>query len=272
MVVLDLEMTGLDPEIDKVCEVAYVRAEGARIVDTYSSLVRPLAPMKEDARRVHGISDEELSQAPLFADIAEEVCLGVSGAVMVGHNIPFDLVYLHREMDHAGVEFRPPITLDTLLMSRRLFAFPRNNLLALCRRLQVDEPGHRALSDARATFLAFRKMVEIVDPGGVSGMTVEELVELLGALAPNSPMRLRQKRLLRDAYSDRRTVVIDYQSTSDPAAGLVRREVGIWLLKLPYIQGWCFLRGGERVFRLDRIRTVNEAERDYEIPDFDRRI
>lgn len=266
-------MTGLDPEVDRVCEVAFVRANGPDVVGTFASLVRPPTPMKDEAQRVTGLDDGQLADAPIFEEIAADVVTGLQDTVVVGHNIPFDLVYLHKEMDAAAVDFRPPVSLDTLLMARRLFAFPRNNLAEICRRLEVTvEPGHRALQDALATFQVFRKMMEVVDPRGASGMTVEELSELLGALAPNSPMRLRQKKLLRSALSERRTVVIEYQSTSDPGAGLVRREVGIWLMKLPYIQGWCFLRDGERVFRLDRIRTVNQTERDYEIPDFDRRI
>ena len=37
----------------------------------------------------------------------------------------------------------------------------------------------------------------------------------------------------------------------------------------PRVQGWCYLRKGERVFRLDRMRTVEPAGRPYDIPDFE---
>ena len=98
------------------------------------------------------------------------------------------------------------------------------------------------------------------------------LQELLGALAPNSPLRKRQERLLRDAFRRRRTVWIDYLSTSDPLEGTVRREVAIWKMKTPRIQGWCYLREGERVFRLDRMREVTAGEQAYEVPPFKARI
>ncbi|MCA9297707.1 MAG: WYL domain-containing protein, partial [Phycisphaerales bacterium] len=118
---------------------------------------------------------------------------------------------------------------------------------------------------------AYHQMLDILDPQGV--LTVEELLDLLGALAPNSPYRRQMERRLRDAFRLRRTVIIDYISTSDPLEGIVKREVSIWKLKVPRIQGWCHLREGERVFRMDRIRSVDLTENTYEIPaDFDSRI
>jgi DNA polymerase III epsilon subunit family exonuclease len=266
-------MTGLDPSRDRVCEVAVVRWSGGRVVDEFSSLVCPPVPMSEEATRVCGLTDDDLRGAPVFAKVAERLAAMLDGSVVVGHKVPFDLGFVQREMTACFRVFPPPVHLDTLLMSRRLFAFPRNSLTEACRRLGVAaEPNHRALGDARANLELYRRMIEILDPGGALGVTVGELKDLLGALAPNSPLRLAQRMALESAFRERRTVVLDYQSTSDPRAGVVRREVGVWLLNLPYIQGWCFLRGGERVFRLDRVRSLERAERIYEIPDFDRKI
>ena len=62
-------------------------------------------------------------------------------------------------------------------------------------------------------------------------------------------------------------MAIEYQSTSDPLHGLTRRDVDIWHMRLPRIQGYCHLRQGERVFRLDRIRSVAGLERTYDIPE-----
>ena len=103
-------------------------------------------------------------------------------------------------------------------------------------------------------------------------MTLRELKALIGALAPDSPLRLRQTKLLRDALEGRSTLVIEYQNTSEPVKGTIQREIGVWMLKLPYIQAWCYLRHGERVFRLDRIRTVLPGGRTYDIPEFEPRI
>lgn len=269
--VVDLEMTGLRAESDRVVEIAVIRADGSEVLLEYDTLVRPPVAMSEGAVRVSGITPEMLAEAPRFAEVASEVEEALSGAVLVCHNVPHDLIFLDREMRSSGHDLGPPVSLDTLEMSRRLFAFPRNNLQEVCERLGIPlDTRHRALADARATFTAYHTMLDILDPGGV--LTVEELVDLLGALAPNSPLRRRQERLIKDAHRKRQTIWIDYVSTEDPREGVVRREVAVWKVKLPRIQGWCYLREGERVFRLDRIRTVEPGERTYEIPEFTGRI
>jgi len=269
--VLDFEMTGLDPQRDRVCEVAIVRGTFAGVEEEYQTLVRPDVKVSRGARRVHGITDNILRRAPKFKRVAPKVVELLQGAVLVCHNVPFDIGFLHRELHEAGMDFEPPVTIDTLLMARRLFAFPRNNLATVCERLDVPLlDAHRALGDARATFQVYSAMIDILSPDGTA--TVADLLDLLGSLAPDSPMRLRQKRTLRRAFRDRRTVTIDYQATHDPRVGLVHREIALWALRLPYMQAWCYLRDGERIFRLDRIREVVPAERSYEIPEFKKRI
>lgn len=271
MAVIDLELTGLDIERDRVCEVAIVRARGDLVERVVHSLVRPPVPMTEEARRLTGLDDELLATAPSFVDLIDEIAAALDGAVLVAHNVDTDLAFLHAEFAAAGRTLAPPTTLDTLWMARRLFAFNRNTLYAVAERLGVGiAERHRALADARLTLELYRRIVGIVDPTGA--ITVGELDDLIGALAPDSPLRLRQRRTLSRAYDERQTVLIEYQDTQHPERGVIRREVGIWLLKLPHLQAWCYLRGGERVFRLERIRVVEEGDRPYEIPDFEPRI
>lgn len=266
LAVLDLELTGLSPQADRICEVAVVRGQVGRVDGELQSLVRPRAPMSQGALACHGLTGSMLAGAPTFGEVAQDVVGMLEGAVVVAHNVPFDLGFLHRELEEAGLPLAPPVTLDTLLMARRLFAFPKNNLGEVCEALGVVlEQAHRALADARATFAVFSRMIEVLDPEGT--LTVGELSELVEALAPNSPLRLRQQKLLREAFRDRHTVWIDYQSTSDPTAGVIPREVAIWVLRFPRIQGWCHLREAERVFRVDRMRRVRRGERKYEVPD-----
>lgn len=264
--VLDLEMTGLSPAGDRVCEIAVVSGAGGRVVREFQTLVRPGVPMSPAALRCTGITDSMLIGAPVFTEIAGDVVTAVRSSVVVAHNVDFDLGFLHREFDGTPVVLPPPVTLDTLLMARRLFAFRRNGLLDCCRELEVPvSRAHRALSDARAAFDLFFRMVEVLDPE--RRFTVGDLSDLVGALAPSSPLRLAQQQTLRDAFRTRRSVILEYQSTSEPGVGAVVREVDIWFLRLPKIQGFCHLRGAERVFRLERIRSVRLGEREYAVPD-----
>ncbi len=263
--VLDLEMTGLSPQGDRICEVAVVRGQAGRIDREIQTLVRPAVPMSDSARSCHGITDRMLFGAPIFGEIAGDVVDALRGAVVVCHNVDFDMGFLHRELDGAPVVMPPPVTLDTLLMARRLFAFRRNGLAAICQQLGIELSGaHRALADARATFRVFERMAASIDPNG--SVTVGETADLIGALAPNSALRLQQQQLLRDAFREQQTVRVAYQSTSDPLDGAIEREIAIWFMRLPRVQGWCHLRQGERVFRVDRMRRVERLDRSYEVP------
>jgi DNA polymerase-3 subunit epsilon len=268
---IDLEFTGLDPRRDRVVEVAVVRLRKGEVEAEFSSLVRPECTMSAEAVRITGLSDSLLASAPSFADIAPRVLELLADAVLVSHNIPTDLGFLQRELERCGLPLAPPIpAVDTLLAARRLFGFPRNNLVEVAARLGVAPPGHRALSDARATAGVLGRILEILDPNGE--MTVEELVSLVDALAPNSPLRLRQQQQITDAWRRRRTVWIDYLSTSDPVIGSVHREVQVWAIKAPRFQGWCLLRADERVFRMDRVTSVKEGEGEFVVPEFKRRL
>lgn len=271
LVVVDLEMTGLNPRKDQICEVAIVRVRGDEVLSTWSTLVRPTVRMSPGAVKVCGITDGMLTDAPRLEDVAEEIVERLEGAVLVAHNAPFDIGYLHRDLDRVGIALSPPTSIDTLAMARRLFAFRRNNLAALAEAFHVELVGHhRAMADATATHGVLLGMLSVLDPTG--GVTVGELNGLIGALAPNSPLRLRQARMLREAWRRKTSLMIDYQSTSEPTSGTLRREIAVWLLKLPYVQGWCFMREGERVFRLDRMLSVSAGDRNYRIPDFKARI
>lgn len=261
----DLELTGLDPSRDQIAEIAVVRIRGGEVVDRWSSLVRPTVSMTPGAIAVCGLTDGILAGAPRFHELIPSLRERFSGAVWVAHNAPFDVGFLHRDFDRAGERLLPPVTLDTLEMARRLFAFRKNNLAALAEAFKVPlDRHHRAAADAEATAGVLLSMLRVIDPTG--SVTVSDLNALLGALAPNSPLRLRQSRVLRDALRRRTSVWVDYQSTSDPAAGTLRREVAVWLLNLPYVQGWCYLRDGERVFRLDRMLSVRMGDRSYDVP------
>lgn len=274
IVALDLEMTGLDRTRDRICEVALVRVEGGREVWAWSSLVRPRVPMTTGARAVHGIPDAALALAPRFEEVAPTVVEMLEGAVLVAHHVDFDLAFLEPALARAGLSLPPVPRIDTLALARRLFAFRSNRLSSVCRVLDVPtDPTHRALADARATAGALSRMAALVASAQQGPRTVGDLTARIEAMAPGSDLRKAQRAVLEQAYADRRTVVIDYLSASeDRGYGVTRREVAIWKLHLPRMQGYCHLREAERVFRVDRIQSIRPGARRYDIPSFRARI
>jgi DNA polymerase III subunit epsilon len=71
---IDVETTGLDPTTgDRVCESARLRVHGDHEIARFESLVHPQRPMHPGARAVHGITDEMLVGAPIFAALLPQI-------------------------------------------------------------------------------------------------------------------------------------------------------------------------------------------------------
>lgn len=157
-VVLDTETTGLNADAGhRIIEVGCVELDER--VYTGRTLHRYINPEREieaGAQDVHGISNEQLADAPLFAEVAGELREFISGAELLIHNAPFDIGFLdaeYRRLDpgHGSVVEWGSV-LDTLVLARERYPGQANSLDALCRRLEVDNSGrehHGALLDAQ---------------------------------------------------------------------------------------------------------------------------
>jgi len=162
---IDLETTGLSPSRGhRACEVAVLRCQGYEPVDALQRLVCPERPMDPGAYAVHGISDEMLRDKPPFAAIADDLLEIMGDAVLVGHNLPFDLRFLAAEFARAGRSLPEVCGLDTLRLARRVYRAPSYGLEALARALGVRVVGrmHRAMGDVIATRGVFERIVDDV--------------------------------------------------------------------------------------------------------------
>lgn len=148
-VALDLETTGLDCHTDEIIEVGLVKVIRGNIEVEYQSLVRVGRSLPVKIKRLTGISDEELTEAPDWTEIRPVILNLIENQPLVGHNVSFDLGFLEVALGYplANNSF------DTLALSRlALPASPNHRLASLCRELQIDLGcSHRALADARAT-------------------------------------------------------------------------------------------------------------------------
>ena len=155
-IVLDTETTGLSAEAgDRIIEIGCVELVGRKLTGNNKHFyVNPERDSHEDALKVHGISNEFLRDKPKFAQVASELVEYWSGAEIIIHNAAFDVAFLDKELDLAGLRhfatYVSQVT-DTLAMAKDLWPGKRNSLDALCDRLGVDNSGrtlHGALLDA----------------------------------------------------------------------------------------------------------------------------
>ncbi|MEX0319205.1 MAG: exonuclease domain-containing protein [Ruegeria sp.] len=171
-VVFDTETTGLLPHKDEIVQIGAVRVLKGRIIEgeALDMLVDPGIPIPPASTKVHRVSDAMVQGAPDIAEAGRLFHAFASDAVIVAHNAPFDMAFLHRHAGRIGVSWDHPI-LDTVLLSAVLFGASETHTLdALCDRLGVTIPDavrHTALGDAQATAEVLVRMLPMLAARGM---------------------------------------------------------------------------------------------------------
>ena len=157
LVVLDTETTGLSADNgDRVIELGCVELVNRKLSGNDLHLYfNPGRDSHEDALKVHRLTSEFLADKPRFASCAQEIVDYLRGAELIIHNAPFDVGFLDRELERAGLAplaAHVSSVTDTLAMAKRVYPGKRNSLDALCDRFGVDRSNrtfHSAKLDAQ---------------------------------------------------------------------------------------------------------------------------
>lgn len=171
-IVLDTETTGLDPfNGDKIVEIGCVELENHLPTGrTYHQYINPMRSMSEEVIAVHGLTEEFLSDKPIFKDIADDFWAFIGeDAKLVIHNAAFDMKFLNAELSFAD---KPQLSydrvVDTLVIARKKFPGSRVNLDELCKRFGVDNTNrtlHGALLDSELLAEVYLELLGGREPG-----------------------------------------------------------------------------------------------------------
>ena len=178
-VVLDVETTGGSPATASLTEVAAARYRGGELLGTYQTFVRPDERIPPFITALTGISDAMVADAPTSGEMLPSFLEFLGGAVLVGHNVRFDLSFLNHALESTGRPRLANATVDTLALARRLVRdmVPNCKLGTLAASLHLPhQPSHRALTDVLATGDLLHAMLERAGSFGILGL--EELLDL----------------------------------------------------------------------------------------------
>ena len=192
-VVFDIETTGLSAMTCKITEIGAVLVQKGEVLKVFSTFVNPEGHIPEEITELTGITDDMVADAPSQGDAVKAFIEFVGGRTVVAHNANFDMGFIRRAAENAGIPFNPPY-LDTLSMSRFLNPELKNHKLdTLVDFYHLgDFNHHRACDDAEVTAKIFCKMTEKL--AGESIYTVKQMSESMAERT--DPHKLRPYHII----------------------------------------------------------------------------
>jgi DNA polymerase III epsilon subunit family exonuclease len=161
-VVFDLETTGLDHLNQGITEIGAVKMVDGKLVEEFSTLVKPDYPITEENAKITGITEEMVKDAPKINTVIPDFMKFIDGAVLVGQNIiNFDMKFLRRFCGGLEYEIKNK-TIDTMDLARQtLPRLRKHDLHTLAEYFGITFQHHRATSDAYATAEVLIELLKI---------------------------------------------------------------------------------------------------------------
>lgn len=170
---VDLETTGGSPERDRITEVGAVKVRGGVVEGTLQTFVNPGRPIPPSITVLTGITEAMVLPAPDIGEVLPTLLEFMGDAVVVGHNVRFDIGFLDAALRRTGRPVLSNRRVDTCRLARRLVRgeVPNCKLGTLAERFRLThQPSHRALDDALATADLLHMLVERAAGLGVTGL------------------------------------------------------------------------------------------------------
>ena len=167
---LDTETTGLSfKDGHKIVEIACIETKD--LVATgkvFHKLINPKRTVPEDALKIHGYSQEFLSDKDTFDKIADDFLNFVKEKKIIIHNATFDIGFLNGELSSIKKELiKNELVIDSLNIARNKFPGMSNSLDALCKRFNIDlsrRTKHNALLDCELLREVYINLLDVKEP------------------------------------------------------------------------------------------------------------
>ena len=140
-IVLDTETTGLSvKDGHRIVEIGCIELEDLiPTKNVFHCYLNPERKVSESALKVHGYTDEFLSDKEKFSDIADDFLGFIDGKKIVIHNAEFDIGHLNNELSLINKNIiSKELVVDTLELARNKFPGSGISLDALCKRFRID--------------------------------------------------------------------------------------------------------------------------------------
>lgn len=147
---IDCETTGLDPQADRIIEVAVMCFDSQTDYEQLDYLIDPECPIPEASTAIHNITDEMVKGKPTILQVLPEILKLIGNHIIIGHGVKFDMDLIQAAADRHGIPCNISNNrfLCTLRMARLYGESPVNSLEYLRKHFNIPQEGaHRAMSD-----------------------------------------------------------------------------------------------------------------------------
>lgn len=179
---LDCESTGLEPDKDRIVEIAAASFTFDQVLDRFETLIDPECEIPQISQEIHKISPEMVEGKPKIASILPQFLKMIERRILVGHGIGFDIALIAAEAKRHQIpcQIEQQMYFDTLRMARLYGESPINSLQQLRQHFNIEPEGaHRAMSDVIVNIEVFKQLAKPYQ-------TTEDLFRIL-----QKPIRLR---------------------------------------------------------------------------------
>ena len=180
-VCVDCEATGLDPENDRIVEIAAAKFTLKEILEQRDALIDPQCPIPAVSIAIHNITPDMVAGKPTIKEALPEFLDFIGNHIIVGHNIKYDIDIITNSAKREGVpsKIHRNQSIDTLRLARLYGESPSNSLEQLREHFNIDfEGAHRALNDVVVNVGVFRYLSQRFNTTGQIMKTLERPIAL----------------------------------------------------------------------------------------------
>lgn len=158
-VAIDVETTGLSPLYNELIEISAIKYEGAKKLDTFSTLIKPKKEVSSTITNLTGITNKMLEDAPTIEKVMPDLIEFIGDNPIVAHNANFDYSFLQ---NNSNKSFTNNKVIDTVAISRKMLPnLPNHKLNTVARCIGIQEEGyHRAEFDCECCAKIYVKYLE----------------------------------------------------------------------------------------------------------------
>lgn len=162
LVFFDLETTGIDIVKDRIIEISYVKVFPNGKEESKTMRINPGMPIPPASTAIHGITDDDVKDCPLFKNVAKQLAAQIEGCDLAGYNSNrFDIPLLAEEFLRAGVDI--DLTRRKFIDVQTIFYKMEQRTLAAAYKFYCQkslENAHTAAADTMATYEVLKAQLD----------------------------------------------------------------------------------------------------------------